>query len=135
MALFFTIGFPGIALATAAASWLTVLQMWLRLRAMGVWQPSARAWGKIVRVGLASAGLGAAVAVASYFRPALEAPFAGFHLGPLGAKEAAVLLVCLAGAALYPALLFAFGGVTPSEVRVAFRRRKGDVAAPVADLP
>jgi putative peptidoglycan lipid II flippase len=46
-----------------------------------------------------------------------------------------VILVCVAGAALYPALLFAFGGVTPAEARAAFRRRKGDVAAPSADLP
>jgi putative peptidoglycan lipid II flippase len=134
VALFFTIGFPGIALATAAASWLTVLQMWLRLRARGTWQPSARAWGKIVRVSLASGGLGAAVALASYFRPQLEAPFSGFHLGPLGAKEVTVMLVCAAGALLYPALLFAFGGVTPAEARAAFRRRAGDVAAPAGDL-
>jgi hypothetical protein len=31
-------------------------------------------------------------------------------------------------------LLFAFGGVTPSEVRGAFKRRKGDVAVSVPDL-
>ncbi|HEX7943770.1 MAG TPA: murein biosynthesis integral membrane protein MurJ [Phenylobacterium sp.] len=134
VALFYTIGFPGIALATAAASWVTVLQMWLRLRKTGTWQPSARAWGKIVRVTLASAGLGVAVALASHFRPELEAPLAGFRLGPLGAKEVTVLLVCIAGAALYPALLFAFGGVTPAEARAAFRRRSGDVAAPASDL-
>lgn len=132
--LFFTLGFSGIALATAAAAWVTVLQMWLRLRSTSVWRPSARAWGKIVRVTLASAGLGVAVALASHFRPALEAPFAGIHLGPLGAKEITVLLVCMTGAALYPLLLFAFGGVTPAEARAAFRRRKGDAAAPVADL-
>jgi putative peptidoglycan lipid II flippase len=133
VALFYTIGFPGIALATAAASWLTVLQMWVRLRATDTWRPSARAWGKIVRVALASLGLGVAVALASYYRPALEAPLAGFHLGPLHAKEITVLLVCMAGAALYPVLLFAFGGVTPAEARLAFRRRKGDVVT-TADL-
>jgi putative peptidoglycan lipid II flippase len=132
--LFFTIGFPGIALATAAASWLTVLQMWLRLRSTAVWRPSARAWGKIVRVSLASAGLCAAVALASHFRPLLEQPFAHVRLGPLGAKEITVLLVCLTGGALYPALLFAFGGVTPTEMRAAFRRRKGDTAVASADL-
>ena len=65
--------------------------------------------------------------------PALEAPLAGFHLGPLHAKEVTVLLVCMAGAALYPVLLFAFGGVTPAEARLAFRRRKGDVVT-TADL-
>lgn len=133
--LFYTIGFPGIAAATSFAAWLTVLQLWLRLGATGAWRPSARAVGKVVRVGLASAGLGGAVALASHFRPVLEAPFAAFQLGPLGAKEIAVLLVCLAGGALYPVLLFAFGGVTPSEVRVAFRRRQGDGVLPAGDLP
>jgi len=132
--LFFTIGFSGIALATAAASWLTVLQMWLRLRATDVWRPSARAWGKIVRVSLASAGLCAAVALGSHFRALLESPFARVHLGPLGAKEITVVLVCLAGGSLYAVLLFAFSGVTPAEVRTAFRRRKGDKAVATPDL-
>nr|WP_293677809.1 murein biosynthesis integral membrane protein MurJ [uncultured Phenylobacterium sp.] len=135
VALFYTIGFPGIAAATSIASWLTVLQMWLKLRATGVWRPAPRAWGKIVRVALASAGMGLAVAAAAHFRPVLEAPFAGVSLGPLGAKEITVLLVCIGGAALYPLLLFALGGVTPAEARAAFRRRKGDVAAPATDLP
>jgi putative peptidoglycan lipid II flippase len=134
VALFYTIGFQGIALATAAASWLTVAQMWLRLRSTGTWRPTPRAWGKVVRVALASAAMGAAVGLASYVRPTLEAPFAGVGLGPLGAKEIAVLLVCMAGAALYPVLLFAFGGVTPAEARAAFRRRKGDAAPPATDL-
>jgi len=134
VALFYTLGFEGIALATAAASWLTVLQMWLHLSSTGTWRPTARAWGKIVRVAVASVAMGLAVGLASYFRPTLEAPFAAIQLGPLGAKEIVVLLVCMAGGALYPVLLFAFGGVTPAEARAAFRRRKGDTTAPVADL-
>jgi putative peptidoglycan lipid II flippase len=132
--LFYTLGFPGIAFATAAASWLTVLQMWLRLGKTETWRPSARAWGKIVRVAAASAGLGVVVALASHFRPLLEAPLSGHRLGPLGPKEITVLLVCVAGAAVYPLLLFASGGVTPAEARAALKRRKGDVAAPAADL-
>jgi putative peptidoglycan lipid II flippase len=134
LAMFFTLGFQGIALATAAASWITVVQMLVYMRAKGLWTPSARAVGKVVRVTLASAGLGVAVALASHFRHVLEAPLARVT-GGAGAKEVTVLLVCLAGAALYPVLLFAFGGVTPTEARAAFRRRKGDVAAPPADLP
>jgi putative peptidoglycan lipid II flippase len=134
VALFYTIGFPGLAAATSAASWITVIQMWLRLRTTDTWRPSARAWGKVVRVTLASLVLGAAVAAVSHFRPVIEAPLAGVRLGPLAAKEITVLLVCIAGAALYPVLLFAFGGVTPAEARAAFRRRSGDVAAPPADL-
>ena len=56
--------------------------------------------------------------------------------GLLGAKEITILLVCVVGAALYPVLLFAFGGVTPAEAKRALRRRKGDAAdAAAADLP
>ena len=127
VALFFSLGFQGIALATAAASWITVIQMVVRLRAKGLWTPSARAVGKMVRVTLASLGMGAAIAVTAHFRPALEAPLAGIRLGPLGAKEIMVLSVALAGAALYPVLLLAFGGVTHAEARAAFRRRRTDV--------
>jgi putative peptidoglycan lipid II flippase len=135
VSLFFTLGFEGIALATAAASWITVVQMVVRLRALGQWTPSARAMGKMIRVVLASLGLGAAVALASHYRPEIEVLVSGLAIGPMGAKELAVLLTCLAGAALYPALLFAFGGVTPAEAKAAFRRRKGDRSPPGGDLP
>jgi putative peptidoglycan lipid II flippase len=134
VSLFFTLGFQGIALATAAASWITVLQMVVRLRGKALWTPGARAGGKMIRVTIASVLMGAAVAAASHFRPVLEAPLAEARLGPLGAKEIAVLLVALGGAALYPALLFALGGVTPAEARAAFRRRRGDKAAAASDL-
>ncbi|HEX5263628.1 MAG TPA: lipid II flippase MurJ, partial [Phenylobacterium sp.] len=129
--LFFTIGFPGIALATAAASWLTVLQMVVKLWRDDTWRPSARATGKIVRVAAACLGLGVALALASHYRHFLEAPLAGFRF----AKEVTVLLVCLAGAVLYPALLFAFGGVTPAEARAALKRRRGDAGPVASGLP
>ncbi len=122
VALFFTIGFQGIALSTTIASWVTVLQMVMRLRRDGHWSPSPRAASKIVRVVAASVGMGALLAIASHFRPVIEAPLAGLHVG--GAKEIAVLLVAAAGAAAYAAMLFAFGGVTPAEVKSALRRGK-----------
>jgi len=133
VALFFTLGFEGIALATSAASWITVIQMVAHLRAQGHWTASAHAKGKIIRVALASLGLGLAIAASSHYRTALESPF-GAGWGPFGAKEITVLLLCLGGAAFYPVLLFAFGGVTPAEARGAFRRRKGDVATQGPDL-
>jgi putative peptidoglycan lipid II flippase len=120
VALFYTIGFPGIAIATAAASWITVLQMGWALSRRDIWRPSARAWGKVVRVAAASALMGALVAVGSHFRPVLEAPFGGMH----GAKEIVVLLVAGVGALAYPLFLFALGGVTPAEARAALRRRR-----------
>lgn len=122
VALFFTIGFQGIALSTTIASWVTVLQMVNRLRRDGHWSPSPKAAGKIVRVVAASIGMGALLALASHFRPAIEAPLAGLLAG--GVKEIAVLLVAALGAASYAVMLFAFGGVTPAEVKSALRRGK-----------
>jgi putative peptidoglycan lipid II flippase len=118
--LFYTIGFAGIAIATSAASWITVAQMGLRLSRLDVWRPSAAAWSKIVRVAVASLLLGLLVAAGSHFRAQLEAPFAGMA----GTKEIVVLAVSLAGALAYPVFLFALGGVTPAEARAALRRRR-----------
>ena len=136
VALFFTIGFSGIALATAAASWITVLQMLVRLWRDDTWRPSARAWRTALDpagdwVPAVLAALGAALALASHFRPVLEAPLRGFRYD----KEVTVLLVCLAGGLLYPVLLFAFGGVTPAEARAALRRRRGDPGPVASGLP
>ena len=133
--LFYTIGFQGTAMATSAATWVTVLQMGFRLRRDGAYTPSARAWSKMARVMAASAGMGVILAVASHFRAEIEAPFGGARVLGLGAKEFCVLAVAAAGAALYPALLFAFGGVTLTEVKTAFRRGKGAAAPTVSDLP
>ena len=119
------IGFQGIAAATAVAAWLTVGQMGFALARRGHYRPSAAAWSRVVRVALASLALGLFLALAAHFRPQLEAPFAGFHLGHrlVGAKEVAILLTVMVGGALYPPLLFAFGGLKWSEVKAAFRRR------------
>ena len=125
VALFFTIGFQGIALATAAASWITVGQMAVYLKRHGVWTPSARARGKMIRVLAACAALGGLLLAAVWVRPWIEAPLENLGL----AKEIAVLAVCLAGAFSYPVLLFAFGGVTPAEAKAAFRRRRSDPPA------
>jgi putative peptidoglycan lipid II flippase len=84
----------------------------------------------MARVTGASVTLGVILAVAAHFRDAIETPLK--HMG--FAKEAGVLGLCVAGTALYPALLFAFGGVTPAETKALFRRRRGaPAAAPPAD--
>jgi len=131
VALFFTIGFPGIALATAAASWITVAQMALRLWRDDTWRPSAQASGRIVRVFAACLGLGVVLALASHFRPLLEAPLRGFRYD----KEVTVLMVCVVGGLLYPVLLFASGGVTPAEARAALKRRRGEDGPVASGLP
>ena len=58
VALFYTIGFEGIAAATAFASWLNVAQMVHALRKRGDWTPSPAAWNKLARIAFASAVLG-----------------------------------------------------------------------------
>jgi putative peptidoglycan lipid II flippase len=133
VALFWLLGFQGVAIATSVAAWITVLQMWVTLGRRDVWKPSARATGKIVRVIVASAALGGILFVAALFRPQIEGVIDAVVPGRHGAKEIAILLVSAVGLALYPALLFASGGITPAEARAAFRRRRGD-PAPSADL-
>ena len=130
VALFYSLGFAGVAIATGIASWLTVAQMGVRLSKLEVYRPSRAAWGKIVRVTAASLAMGLIMALASHFRLVLEAPFA--FTGR--AKEITVLLVALVGGLTYPVFLFAFGGVTPAEVRAALKRRGGEATAPAADL-
>ncbi|MBU4433149.1 MAG: murein biosynthesis integral membrane protein MurJ [Alphaproteobacteria bacterium] len=124
IALFYAIGVPGIAAATAVASWVNVGQMIFTLRARDHYWPSAKAWGKLIRVLGASAALGLILAAVSHLRPLIEAPLSGFHLVGIGAKEIAVLGTCALAALVYPALLLALGGVTPAEVKAALGRKR-----------
>jgi len=133
VALFYVIGFEGIAAATAAASWLNVGQMVWALRRRGDWTPSPRAAGKLVRVFIASAAMGLALFAGQVWRAEFEGLFGGINLIGLGPKEITILLVCLAGAALYPPLLLLSGGVTIAEVKAALRRRPGAPSPPTAD--
>lgn len=125
VALVWSVGFWGIAAATAAAAWLNVGQMAFTLARRGHYRPSARAWSRLTRIFLASAALGVVLAVIQHFRPEIQSVFSGFRLGRhmVGAKELAIVLTCLAGAGLYPPLLFAFGGLKVAEVKAALRRQ------------
>ncbi|MDP1737344.1 MAG: murein biosynthesis integral membrane protein MurJ [Caulobacter sp.] len=134
LVLFYVIGFEGIAAATAFASWLNVAQMVHALRKRGDWSPSQAAWSKLARIAFASTVLGGVMFAAQLFRADIEAPFAGVRMIGLGPKEITVLLLSMAGAALYPVLLLGSGGVTLAEVREALRRKPGVAAAPPADL-
>ncbi|HEY5411513.1 MAG TPA: murein biosynthesis integral membrane protein MurJ [Caulobacteraceae bacterium] len=123
--LVYWVGFWGIAAATAISSWLNVGQMAFTLGRRGHYQPSAKTWSRLIRILLASVALGLAMALAQHFRPQMQTLFSGFQLGHhlVGAKEVAIVLTCVIGVALYPPLLFAFGGLRLSEVKAALRRR------------
>jgi putative peptidoglycan lipid II flippase len=121
--LFHLVGVAGIAAATSAAWWISVILMATTLARRGIYAPSAAAWSHLARVLAASVALGLLLAAASHWRPMIEAPLQGLRLGPLHAKELAVLGVSMAAVIVYPALLFASGGLTLTEMRAALRRR------------
>ncbi|MFT3728511.1 MAG: murein biosynthesis integral membrane protein MurJ [Terricaulis sp.] len=126
----------GIAAATAIASWVNVAQMLFTLSTRDHYAITPETWSKIVRTLAASALMGVALFVAQLFRPQLEAPLAHFHLLGLGAKEIVVLSLCFVAAVLYPFVLFAFGGLSMSDVRAALRRApRKNGEEPPPDLP
>jgi putative peptidoglycan lipid II flippase len=124
VALFYTIGFQGIAAATSVASWMSVVVMLGLLARRGHYRLSARAAARIARIAAASLGLGLILFAASHWRPAIEAVVRPLSFGPLHPKEFAVALVALAAFPIYAALLFASGGVTPAELKGALKRRR-----------
>jgi len=46
-----------------------------------------------------------------------------------------VILLSLSTMAIYPVILFAVGGVTPAEVKAAFRRKRSDPPPAEPGLP
>jgi putative peptidoglycan lipid II flippase len=116
IALFYLIGFEGIAAATSVATWITILQMSLSLSKSGSYRPTRRAWGKIIRVLAASVALGLILFAAEVYRLQI--------IEALGSKEVGIVLVSAIGGVLYPLLLFASGGVTLSEAKALVRRRR-----------
>jgi putative peptidoglycan lipid II flippase len=124
--LFRMVGVKGIAAATAIASWLNVGQMAFTLWRKGHYGPSGQTWSRVIRILLASLGMGLILAAASHWRPLIEAPLEALGLRGrvIGAKEVALVLTVLVGGGLYFPLLFLFGGVKPSELKAALRRGK-----------
>ena len=120
--LFSLIGFQGIAAATSIASWLSVVLMFGALARRGHYTISTAALARIGRIAAASVVLGLALALAAHERPVIEHAVRFLAIGPLHAKEPAVALVCALALPLYGALLFALGGVKPSELKRAIGR-------------
>ncbi|MGZ3275450.1 MAG: murein biosynthesis integral membrane protein MurJ [Caulobacteraceae bacterium] len=119
--LFRFIGAPGIAAATSAAAWLSVVQMAVILKRRGHYALSPRAVSRLLRVLAASLLLGLILSVAQSWltRHPLHVGF-----GPIHYKELAVAALAALALPLYGLLLFASGGVTPAELKRALRRRR-----------
>jgi putative peptidoglycan lipid II flippase len=119
--LFHLIGAAGIAAATSAAAWLSVLQMAVLLKRRGLYVLSGRATSRLLRILAASVLLGVSLAFAARW---LAGHPHRINLGPVHYKELALGLVTAAAPLLYGLLLFASGGVTPAELKGALRRRR-----------
>ncbi|HEY4028797.1 MAG TPA: murein biosynthesis integral membrane protein MurJ [Caulobacteraceae bacterium] len=122
LALFHWIGAPGIAAATSAASWLSVVQMIVILHSRDHYVVSPRAVSRLLRVLAASALLGVILAFGSRWLQAHASP--RLHFGPIHYKELALAVTAGLALPLYGLLLFASGGVTPAELKGALRRRR-----------
>jgi putative peptidoglycan lipid II flippase len=133
------LGVPGIAAGTAIAAWLNVLQMLHALNKRGDYTLGKQAASRLVRILLASAVMGAVLwgAERVYATPELRAQFLEPIFGGVsldvgrhhiaGLKELSLGVVSVAGVLLYFVLLFAFGGVKPTELKAALRRGGGRV--------
>lgn len=120
--LFRLIGAPGIAAATSAASWFSVVQMAAILKRRGHYAISPHATARLLRVLGASVVLGAILAALSHWSMSQEQAMRHVALGHF--KELALAVVAAAALPLYGLLLFASGGVTPAELKAALRRRR-----------
>ena len=120
--LFQIVGVAGIAAATSAATWLNVIMMAVTLGRRGIYAPSPKAWSHLARVLAAAVALGLLLAATVHFQDALLAPIAHVRLGPIHAKEIAVLVVSLLAVIVYPILLMGSGGLTRDDIRGALRR-------------
>jgi putative peptidoglycan lipid II flippase len=118
-------GTIGLGIATSVGGWLNVALLSGTLAREGVYKVSAKAWSRIFRLLIASLLMGIFVAACEWQYALLSHIF--------WRKEVAVLVVVLAGFALYAVAAFALRAVTLSEIKGALRRERG--APGVATAP
>jgi putative peptidoglycan lipid II flippase len=128
-ALFFSLqslgmhGFVGLAIATSTASWLNVLMLANVLVKEGVYRPSGAALSRLLRLGVATLLMGAALGFAAFNQQRVIELI-------LGSKELAVVIVTFVGFCFYAVCALAIGAVRLSELKNALRREPG---APVVN--
>jgi putative peptidoglycan lipid II flippase len=128
LALFPSMGAPGIATASSVAGWVNALMLLVVLVRRGHWGREEALIRRIPRLVLASALMGAAL----WFGSHALAPYLASG-SPLVVKATALGLLCLGGMVLYFALAFAIGGADLGMVRRSMRRR--GAPAPSASSP
>jgi putative peptidoglycan lipid II flippase len=121
--LFFTLprfhidGVIGLGIATSTAGWLNVLLLSSTLAREGTYHVSAKAWGRLTRLGIACALMGAFCAVCALNYERLS------HI--LRHKEFAVLAVALGAFTIYAVVALLLRAVSIREIRGALRREQG----------
>ncbi len=118
LALFPSMGAPGIAAASSVAGWANALMLLVVLVRRGHWGREAALMKRIPRLVLASVLMGAAL----YFGARELSPYLAAG-SPLMVKATALGLLCVGGMLLYFVLAFAVGGADLGMVRRSMRRR------------
>ena len=116
IALFFRIGYLGVAVATSVAAWFNAIMLAVRLAVQGHFTPDARLTSRLPRIILAAALMGAGLL------------WLARRYAPLGASTEApawllLLIFIPLGGAVYGALCLAFGVARPSDLRAALSGR------------
>jgi len=125
LSLFPFLKISGLAVAVSASAWVNALLLAATLWKRDHYRPSAHAVQRLIRIALASAGMGVFVALCSWARPYIEGPIGQFMsmLGTThGVKELAMLVVVGFGGMTYVVLAFATRAVTVSEIKRLLRR-------------
>jgi putative peptidoglycan lipid II flippase len=110
-------GAIGIAIATSLAGWVNVFLLAGTLAKEGVYRLSARAWGRLGRLGLACATMGAFITACAFEYPLLARI--------LISKEIAAVVVSAAGFSIFIVSALLFRAVTVAEIKSSLRREKG----------
>jgi putative peptidoglycan lipid II flippase len=108
-------GFPGLAVATSASSWLNVALLAGVLVRRGHWRMGGEGFRRLVRVGAATVVMGLVVGLIAVNRASVQG-----LLWDL--KEAALAVAILAGGVTYAVAAFALKAVTVADVRSALRK-------------
>ncbi len=113
-----TLGFLGIAIATAIAAWVNAALLGLMLARRRHWRLDTRLKSRLPRIALAALVMaGALVPLAYWLTPWIE---------PRGAlRIAALAILVLAGMLVYAVLCIGFRVSSIGELREALRRRRG----------
>jgi putative peptidoglycan lipid II flippase len=118
-------GVLGLAAATSLSAWLNVVLLGGTLVREGVWAPTGRFIGRMIRVLAAAGAMAAVLVLAGATYQALTAI--------LLAKEIAVVVVCAVGAVVYGVALLGFRAVSVRELKGALRREPGSTAPSALD--